>query len=79
MAKNPLLRLPNHRNVFIEVLSPERVESAPQESVTKSEFALWFALMIDYKKLWQGLDVSYVIEEHCAQTKKIKEMPVSAT
>ena len=77
MAKNPLLRLPNHRNVFIEVLSPERIETAPLETVTKSEFALWFALMIDYKKLWKAIDTSYVLEEHCAVTKKILEMPVS--
>lgn len=78
MAKNPLLRLPNHRNVFIEVLSPEHVESAPEEAITRSEFALWFALMIDYKKLWQGVDISYVPEEHCAATKKIQEMQVSS-
>lgn len=79
MAKNQLLRLPNHRNVFIEVLSPEHVESAPDEAITKSEFALWFALMIDYKKLWQTVDVSYVLDQHCAATKKIQEMPVSTS
>lgn len=57
MAKNALLRLPNHRNVFIEVISPERVESAPHELVTRAELALWLALMIDYKKLWPDIQI----------------------
>ncbi len=60
MAKNQLLRLPEHRNVFIEVISQERVDSAPHEPVTRGELALWLALLVDYKKLWHEIDLSFV-------------------
>jgi len=76
MAKNSLLRLPNHRNVFIEVLSPERIESAPQELVTRSEFALWLALFVDYKKLWCEIDTRFVPKERTALPET--QEPVSA-
>ncbi len=60
VARNQLLRLPEHRNVFIEVISLERVESAPHELVTRGELALWLALLVDYKKLWHEIDLSFV-------------------
>lgn len=63
MARNALLKLPHHRNVFIEVLSAERVESAPHEPVTRSELALWLALLVDYKKLWNEIDHSVLVEQ----------------
>ncbi len=77
-AKNSLLRLPHHRNVFIEVLSPERVESAPNEQVTRSELALWLALVIDYKKLWQEIDATVLVEETVRTRTGIQDLPVSA-
>jgi hypothetical protein len=78
MAKNALLRLPHHRNVFIEVLSAERIESAPLELVTRSEFALWLALLVDYKKLWHEIDTT-VLNAGVVRTKTgIRDLPVSA-
>ena len=78
MAKNPFLRLPHHRNVLIEVLSPERVDSAPNEQVTRSEFALWVTLVIDYKKLWQEIDRTVLVDETVRTRTGIRDLPVSA-
>ncbi len=58
LAQQQLVRLPRHKIVFVEAISPERLSSNAAECVTRSEFAMWLALVIDYKKAWLKIDRS---------------------